>query len=397
MGLAALAVILVWLAVWFWRVCAGRSPAIVRVFSFSPPEALWQRAEGIAGMDVGADGFCERVEVEHPFALRTWNQPGEDSGRLAPKEFWHQTQVDIRPYGSLMTVTFLGRCSPFFLAGYLFHTLLAGLKTCWFGTLIPQSPPKSSAASVSRPLPQAARRKSPKARIGGFVQEHSREIILSLLACASFTVSYGFKGMLILAPVILLHEYGHLLAYQLTGKTGNKIMLVPFFGGIAVAGSEHKSEFDRAFCAIMGPAICVPVTLLLTALSFWAENDTFWWWCSYGAFLCSSMNALNLLPMLPLDGGHSIESVARSISPSQSSAAMLVLTIAGALLLQASGETQIASIVGFWGIMSVVQSWGMRSHAKPLSAKSGLTIAAFHAATFAVHAGCAAMIWFWAW
>jgi Zn-dependent protease len=392
MGAAALAFLAVWVAVWFWRVCAGRKPAIVRVFSFSAPETLWQRAERRAGMDAGEGGCSERVEVEHPFALRTWNQPGEDSGRLEPKEFWHQTQVDLRPYGALLTVTFLGRCSPWFMAGYLIHTFLAGVKTCWFGAV----PTKSAAAAAgSRPLGQ--KRKSPKARLGSFVDNHSREIILSLLACASFTVSYGFKGMLILAPVILLHEYGHLLAYQLTGKTGNKIMLVPFFGGIAVAGSDHKSEFDRAFCAIMGPAICVPVTLLLTALSFWAENSTLWWWCSYGAFLCSSMNALNLLPMLPLDGGHSIESIARSISPSQSSAAMLVLTIAGALLLQASGETQIASIVGFWGIMSVVQSWGMRSHAKPLSAKSGLTIAAFHAATFAVHAGCAAMIWFWAW
>jgi Zn-dependent protease len=241
---------------------------------------------------------------------------------------------------------------------------------------------------------QAMRNGSAAKRVAGgsMSPELYRDLLTSLIACVSFAALWGLETALILIPVILLHEYGHLFAYRLIGQTGNRMMLVPFFGGIAIAGSEHKSELDRAFCAIMGPAICVPVTLVLAVGSSYVDG-TPGYWLTQAAFLCAFINAANLFPALPLDGGHSTESILRSISPGQAPYAMMVLTGVGVLLLLANGYESFAFMIGFCGFPAVLRLFDAPSRLAPLSLKTGTAVAGFHIATFLAHAGTVA--WFW--
>jgi Zn-dependent protease len=402
-------------AVYFWLVCRGQKAATLCFPSFSDVETLWERGSSYAWLPQTADLTVEELPdgasrirhvylgtetvhitkvmpVDRPHASVRWTQfENVNKGRV----IWELQQADERPYGSLLTVSFYGKTSPLWLLVVLMGSLWFAMRVCWFAPrrgaegrpAVPSNKPDVWTRRAGKP--------AAKARAKSFFDEHAYEIILSLLACASFALDFGFDGMLLLAPIILLHEYGHLLGYQLTGKTGNKMMLVPFFGGIAVAGSEHKSEFDNAFCSIMGPAICVPLSLALTGMTFLTADHWTWWWFAYAAMLCSSMNAFNLLPMMPLDGGHSFSCVARSIAPSQASMALLVLTVSGAILLQASNYGQLAGIVGVWGTMSIVQRWGQHAPVTPLSGKTGAMIAIFHLGTFAIHAMCALVIWHW--
>ena len=93
-------------------------------------------------------------------------------------------------------------------------------------------------------MEQKVARNTSMAEQEGWWEKYQQEILFSVIAFASFAIWLGWEGALLLAPIILLHEYGHLLAYQLTGKTGNRMMLLPFMGGVAVSGEAHKNEFD---------------------------------------------------------------------------------------------------------------------------------------------------------
>jgi membrane-associated protease RseP (regulator of RpoE activity) len=217
--------------------------------------------------------------------------------------------------------------------------------------------------------------------------------MLSALAILSFTVTFGWDGALILAPIILVHEYGHMLAFRMFGHRGNRMMLVPFMGGIAIPAGGYRSEFEAAFTAIMGPAICIPLSVGFTALTFMVGDHWTWWWFSYAAMLSAFMNAMNLFPALPLDGGHSFQSLARSIAPSQASPALLVLTIASAVLLEYAGYSAFAGIVGIWGGMEIVRTWNRPSGISALSLRQGVQIATFHLGTLAIHGYCAWLIW----
>jgi hypothetical protein len=94
---------------------------------------------------------------------------------------------------------------------------------------------------------------------------------LSLLAVASFALWVGWAFALIISVVAILHEYGHWLAMRLTGQPAPRMMLVPFFGGIAVANHPHKTQFDDTFCSLMGAGLSALVCIGLLVPAFVLE------------------------------------------------------------------------------------------------------------------------------
>jgi Zn-dependent protease len=214
--------------------------------------------------------------------------------------------------------------------------------------------------------------------------QYGREAAMSLFAFAYMLTQYSWQSAVVLALVILWHEYGHLLAYQLTGKTGNRLMLVPFFGGIAVAGSPLRSELEKAFCAIMGPAICAPVTIASFAIWYYTESEVVAFWAWKTLYFSSVLNLLNLLPIYPLDGGHTAEAFLRSFFPKSILVHLSGLSVVGLLALLGLGYTQMAV---FMGIFCFLGLRSLRPHS-PLPALSGpqaVAMALFYAVTVAAH------------
>src|SRR5262249_44262945 len=93
-------------------------------------------------------------------------------------------------------------------------------------------------------------------------------VAVSVLAVASFALWLGWLAGLLLAAVLLLHEFGHWLALRLTGQSSPRMMLIPFFGGLAIPEHQHKSAFDEAFCALMGAGLSAVVCAVLLAIWF---------------------------------------------------------------------------------------------------------------------------------
>jgi len=229
-------------------------------------------------------------------------------------------------------------------------------------------------------------------------------VMLSALAVGSFVLWLGWLGGLILAAALILHEFGHWTAMRLTGQPAPRMMLVPFFGGIALANHPHKSLFADAFCALMGAGLSTlaSVAFLLAtqvmgsnlggdlpadlhSLGIAPEWQVTVRWLFRGAVLVGALNLLQLIPMLPLDGGQVLRAVMQSFHAAWARRAMIgiggLATVAFALL----GDPLFAGIVGIGGL----QAWHMPrapARARPMRGPEIGLIAAGYGLTVAIHA-----------
>ena len=156
-------------------------------------------------------------------------------------------------------------------------------------------------------------------------------LVLSVLAVASFSVWLGWIGALALTAVLVLHEFGHWLAMRMTGQPAPRMLLIPFFGGMAVANHPHRTLFHDAFCSLMGPGFSafLALGLLVVAWRLGMPPALFGEDAAAAlqvevplarkaiviAFVIGLLNALQLLPVLPLDGGHTLRALAQSFNP----------------------------------------------------------------------------------
>lgn len=136
-------------------------------------------------------------------------------------------------------------------------------------------------------------------------------LVTGALTYASF--SYLFDGVFAayLLLILLIHEAGHALAMRWVGLPVQGIYFVPFMGGVAVAAAPHTSESERGFVALMGPGVSLITTALFLLAGALTGEHTF----NQLAFVSAILNGLNLAPVLPLDGGHVMESALSGSDP----------------------------------------------------------------------------------
>lgn len=123
-------------------------------------------------------------------------------------------------------------------------------------------------------------------------------------------LSWSEIGILWLSAV--LHELGHVIAYRICGTGMESITLLPF-GLCAIPKDSIKvSPENEVFCAAAGPAVNLLLSLILLALPLSPTRG----WILYALYCNISLFLINLLPILPLDGGRILYfSSARKRSP----------------------------------------------------------------------------------
>lgn len=135
-------------------------------------------------------------------------------------------------------------------------------------------------------------------------------LVLSVLALASFWYLFGLKMAAILSVVTLVHEAGHVAAMVMAGVGVRSIYLIPFFGGAVVPKNAYRTEARLGFIALMGPAMSlIPTLALLALLPTTGKPDL-----RMTVQLFAFVNAANLLPLYPLDGGLILNALVGSLS-----------------------------------------------------------------------------------
>ena len=132
-------------------------------------------------------------------------------------------------------------------------------------------------------------------------------LFTGLLSIGAFGFSLGYGVALLLVLALLVHEFGHLLAFRLVGQPWGRLVFLPFLGAIAVPRLPFESQGQTVFSALMGPAFSSLFALacLIPGLLGWHSAKAF---VTLGVII-AGLNIFNMLPAEPLDGGIALRSV----------------------------------------------------------------------------------------
>jgi len=133
------------------------------------------------------------------------------------------------------------------------------------------------------------------------------KILLLVVSLVTFYVLFGFifswAFVPMLAVALLLHEYGHYLAMRYCGYGNTQIFFLPLLGAVTIGQKSNPTVGQELLIFLAGP---VPGIILGLGLLFTPWVDT-WPWVREFALVCFIVNFINLLPLVPLDGGRVVE------------------------------------------------------------------------------------------
>jgi Zn-dependent protease len=209
-------------------------------------------------------------------------------------------------------------------------------------------------------------------------QPRLAHLLWVLAALASFWWLVGWWEAAILTLVIIVHELGHAAAMVATGQGVRFITLVPFFGGMAAPKRHYESEWQCALVALMGPSLSLIPTLAL----FWFATSGNSAMAARVAFMFAIINAPNLLPVVPLDGGVIFHALLRS-AHARSSQAIAWLGVAAVLGLAVYFQSILIGIVFMFGAWQLVYRTSLEVNDKvePLGRLQGFVLLAAFALT----------------
>ncbi|OEF93381.1 site-2 protease family protein [Vibrio splendidus] len=183
------------------------------------------------------------------------------------------------------------------------------------------------------------------------------KVVLASASLAAYSWLFSIQFALALIACLMFHEYGHIRAMKYFGMKTKGIYLIPFLGGLALSDEKINTRWQDVVISIMGPLFGLILSLIFTVL-YWVTGEMFF---AGLAVFNALLNLFNLLPILPLDGGH----VLKSISFSMNSVLGIVLCVAAAVAGVVLSYQLNLTLFGFLLIMGSVEilfEWKGRHH-----------------------------------
>jgi len=123
-----------------------------------------------------------------------------------------------------------------------------------------------------------------------------------LVSIAAYALIWGWSFAVGFVLLLLVHEMGHVIQLRREGIEASAPMFIPFLGAVVAAKSLGDDAAAEARVGLAGPVLGTIGTLI--PLVLWlATGAEFWQALTYVGFF---INLLNLLPVLPLDGGRAM-------------------------------------------------------------------------------------------
>ena len=169
-------------------------------------------------------------------------------------------------------------------------------------------------------------------------------IITGIFTVLAFGLSLGMPVALVLVFALLVHEFGHLLAFRLIGQPWGRIVFLPFLGAIAVPRMHYETQAQSVFAALMGPGFsCLLLIICTLAITFHAPAASLF---MVIGVVTAALNLFNLLPTEPLDGGVALRSVLTKLIGQRAPLALMAL---GLLLIGVGIYIEQLALVIFGG------------------------------------------------
>lgn len=213
------------------------------------------------------------------------------------------------------------------------------------------------------------------------------KVLLAAGSLAAYSWLFSIEFAIALIFCLVWHEYGHIKAMQYFGMKTKGIYLIPFVGGLAVSDEKLNTRWQNVVISIMGPFFGL-ILAVACLIGYWITDvEILAGLATFSAFL----NIFNLLPILPLDGGHVLKSIAFSVN---SKVGLAVCILGAALGVYISYYFGLA-LLGFFlaiGSIEIVFEYKQRHHSNllPLDRYGQIVSALWYVITVG---GLAAVIW----
>lgn len=132
-------------------------------------------------------------------------------------------------------------------------------------------------------------------------------LVTGLVSLVAFGLWFGWMVAVLLVAALLVHEFGHLLAFRMIGQPWGRLVFLPFLGALAMPRLPYQRAAQNVFAALMGPGFSVLIPVL-AAIAVYNGAATAPWLIQLG-LVAGALNLFNLLPVEPLDGGVAMRSI----------------------------------------------------------------------------------------
>jgi Zn-dependent protease len=203
----------------------------------------------------------------------------------------------------------------------------------------------------------------PAFRLLGFpVQVKPGFMLLLVLVIVVNGPERGVWLALFLALFTLLHELGHAVAARATGAKA-EISLDFLYGYASFQPTRELKRWERAGISLAGPATQIIISTIalratgITSLrphSSWSPAQLGLWWAG------PIIGLVNLIPVLPFDGGNIAEAGLEAVLPRGIARAVMIylsigLTLGGAVLLFTNPRLQTLGIFAMVPLIGQLQ------------------------------------------
>ncbi|CAH1542037.1 Zn-dependent protease [Vibrio harveyi] len=216
------------------------------------------------------------------------------------------------------------------------------------------------------------------------------KVALASASLAAYSWLFSIEFALALVACLVFHEYGHIRAMKYFGMKTKGIYLIPFLGGLALSDEKINTRWQDVVISIMGPFFGLVLSIVFTIL-YWVTGEMIF---AGLAVFNALLNLFNLLPILPLDGGHVLKSITFSMNSWIGLAGSVATAALGIYISYAFGLTLLGFLL-IMGMLEVVVEWRTRhhSHLLPLTRYGQLFSFAWYLVSIG---GFIAIIWYFA-
>lgn len=163
--------------------------------------------------------------------------------------------------------------------------------------------------------------------------------VIAFAAALAWSMSPAAAVSLVVA--VFIHELGHLAGMWMFGHRDTQMLFLPFFGAAAIAHDEQVlAPWKELVIVFLGP---LPGLFLGLAALLFAWDVA---WVREAASIFVALNAINLAPVLPLDGGRVLDIALANRFPRVRIAFVVVSAIAMILFGWLAGMLLVALGIG---------------------------------------------------
>ena len=171
-------------------------------------------------------------------------------------------------------------------------------------------------------------------------------VISLLLFAGAGSRQWSWKYLLILVPVLFVHELGHYLAMRAFDYRNLRMFFIPFFGAAVTGRHYNVAGWKKVIVSFMGPAPGIVLGVIIGGAGLFLHQPAL----LKVAVVALILNGINLLPVLPLDGGWIFHTMFFSRHPMLDA----VFRILAAFALMAGGIFSKDKILMYLGIPMLI-------------------------------------------